>query len=97
LRCRQDWGIINSSAERTSEFIDYFSQKNSVTNYTKYEIFELIIASYNDTLLSELDSNELRIKFINFIKENAKEEIFIPILKYWKSIKNDEFPVGELL
>lgn len=92
----QDWGIINSSAERVLEFIDYFENKTISPN-NKYEIFELIIASYNDTLVYNLDKDEIRIRFIDFLNQNKKFIIFKPIIDYWISIIGDDYPVGKIL
>lgn len=90
----QDWGIINSSPERLIEFIDYFKENVLFDNQTKYEIFDLIIASFNDGLVE----NKFKIStiklFVDFIYEYSPNETFKPILDYWKSIKNEEYPVS---
>jgi hypothetical protein len=48
----QDWGIINSSSDRVHEFIQYF-EDNKMENSIKYELFELVIASFNDAIIEK--------------------------------------------
>jgi hypothetical protein len=92
----QDWGIINADAKRVEEFINYYV-KNKLHRTQQYSLFELIIASYNETLLQKIDTETLNKIFLEFIN-NYKNETLNGVIEYWKSIYDeDNFPVGKLL
>ena len=63
----------------------------------KYELFELIIASYNDALLENLVDEKLKVSFINFIKQNKNIKNYELVINYWIKIKSDDYPVGYIL
>lgn len=95
----QDWGIINSDPNRIKEFINYFEKhKNSKSNSFKYDMFELIVASYNDAILEDKINNIIENDFRDLINEHKNEELYQTIFSYWIEIKNnEEFPVGNYL
>lgn len=89
----QDWGIINADPCRVKEFILYYN--NLKTNFSKYELFELIVASFNELVLENKNEKEINDFFFEFIKKNLKHP-FIDILNYWNKIYNEEeFPVAK--
>lgn len=93
---QQDWGIENADPKRVEEFMDHFIA-NSLPQYIQYIVFELVIASYNEFILSGLKNPELEYKFINFIRSHSNG-VLDDIVRYWKSIcDSDGFPVGKLL
>ncbi len=93
----QDWGIINSSSDRVNEFVQYFEDNQILENSIKYELFELIIASFNDAILEGKMDKNLKSLFRDFLDKNSHNTTFKPIIDYWKSIENEEYPVGKLL
>ena len=94
----QDWGIINSSSNQVGEFIDYFLQNKTYPNYIKYELYELIVASYNDLLLEKIENDDIEKKICSFINEEIENECFKLVLNYWKKIYNEnEFPVYKFI
>ncbi len=93
----QDWGIVNSSADRVGEFMNYFSNKKSLNESMRYQLFELIIASFNDALLEDKCNEKLKNEFKALVDKYSKNEILQPILNYWKSIDGDEYPVNKFL
>jgi len=93
----QDWGIINASSHRVAEFIHYFEANTSLPESIKYQLFELIIASFNDSILENGVTKEQEHYFKQFIHKYSQDSIFKPILNYWKNIENEDFPVGKLL
>lgn len=93
----QDWGIVNSNPARVGEFIDYY-KKTELDDATRFHVFELIVASYNDAILGRLTKGQVKADFAQLVTESHS----IPQLKivrdYWKEIYNKEnFPVGKLL
>lgn len=89
----QDWGIANANPRRFEEFLSfYFSREFSF--YEKYELEELIIASFNEKLIDHQQVNE--DAFIDFLSHvNYKGH-----LGYWASLYTsdaDEFPVSEII
>ena len=95
---QQDWGIINASPERIHEFMEYYNNNVNLPNTIKYQLLELIIASFNEALVKNMVNENQKIAFKEFIKKNASNSHFRPILNYWKKIANiSEFPVGHLL
>jgi len=94
----QDWGIINESPDRVEEFIEYFDTHKSFPETIKYQLFELIIASFNNALLENTVTKKKELLFKKFIQQRSNNPTFKPILSYWKRITNEEeFPVGKLL
>ncbi len=93
----QDWGIINASYKRTEDFIDYYYQNFDEPIYVKYDLIELIIASFNDYELRGSKDKKLEIKFSDFLKKVCMEidlNVYNPF-QYWIDIANErEFPVG---
>lgn len=90
----QDWGIINADPNRVKEFISFYNDLN-YQDSIKYELFELIIASFNDLILEKKNEEVENNLFLNFIKNNLSLP-FINILDYWSKIcNNDEFPVAK--
>ena len=86
----QDWGIINADAQRLCEFISYY-KRNKMERTQAYQVFELILASFNEKLQEEAtSSDELR----TFITQHGKD--FPDQIEYWKDLKNDEeFPIAK--
>ena len=94
----QDWGIINGSADRVEEFINYFNTHESLPTTVKYPFFDLIVASFNEDLLEGSATKKKELLFKQFIQQNSSNSLFKPILSYWKRITNEEdFPVGKFL
>lgn len=91
----QDWGIINSDPSRVDEFINYLNENSSLSNEIKYQLFELIIASFNDALLEEKSNKDLNNKFVEFLQINANNPVLKLHLDYWKKIEGPEYPVGK--
>jgi hypothetical protein len=92
-----DWGIVNCDATRTAEFIAYY-KNTELDDETRFHVFELIVASYNDAMLARLVKQQLKADFLEIVKESH----LIPRLKvvrdYWKEIHDTKnFPVGRLL
>lgn len=91
----QDWGIINSDGNRVYEFINYYLVNYNFSDNIKYQLFDLIIASFNDLVLDKENDEKTTNYFISFVENNNREP-FINILLYWKRIYNEEeFPVSK--
>ncbi len=94
----QDWALINGSQGRMEEFIEYFNSHGFFPDRIKYELFELIIASFNEDLLENVATKEKELLFKRFIKKNSHNPLFKPILSYWKGVTNtEELPIGKFL
>ncbi|MGH2667498.1 hypothetical protein [Flavobacterium sp.] len=93
----QDWGIINSDSKRVKEFIIYFKKLKEINIYVQYEFFELIIASYNEMLINNIDTKEVSDSFDSFLNSNIYKDSFESIINYWIKIKSPEFPIGFIL
>lgn len=94
----QDWGIINGSSGRMEKFIKYFDTHKRFPETIKYQLFELIIASFNEDLLKGSATKEKELLFKKFIQQHSNNQTFQPILTYWKRISGkEEFSVGKLL
>jgi hypothetical protein len=92
----QDWGIINADAKRVEEFINYFVE-NTLHKTQQFQLFELIMASYNEAMLERIDTDALEKVFLEFVSAYNNETLDI-IGEHWKSIYDEEsFPVGKLL
>ncbi|ALR31265.1 hypothetical protein ATE47_12360 [Chryseobacterium sp. IHB B 17019] len=90
----QDWGIINADPNRVREFISYYN-KSDCPNIIKYELFELIIASFNELILEGKNEKLINDFFTDFINNNLTLP-FTDILDYWNNIYNkEEFPVAK--
>jgi hypothetical protein len=93
----QDWGIVNSNPARVAEFIDYY-KKTELDDETRFHVFELIVASYNDAILGRLAKGQVKADFLQVIKESHDTPKLKIVRDYWKEIYNKEnFPVGKLL
>lgn len=93
----QDWGIINSSADRVREFIDYYYSADSLSDVMKYQLLELIIASSNDAILENKIDDAIKNRFTRLITECSNNETFAPVLRYWRSLGKEDYPVKNLL
>ena len=92
----QDWGIINADAKRVEEFINYFME-NTLHRTQQFQVFELIMASYNEAMLERIDTEVLKKIFLEFVSIYNNEKLDI-IVKYWKSIYDEEiFQLGKVL
>ena len=97
---QQDWGIINADYRRLDDFINYYFQHSSELPYIKYDLIELIVASYNDYLNGTTKNAGVEGRFAYFIK-SVYDEIDLAVynpFQYWINIANEkEFPVGRIL
>ncbi len=93
---RQDWGIINANAARFNIFLDYYYEQIKPDDTKKYYLGELIIASFNEMLIS-VEYQVTDIEFDKFKKFISK--INFPLLTdYWKSLNHsDEFKVSKYI
>ena len=92
----QDWGIINADPNRIEEFISYYEENNTLHTTQKFELQELILASFNDALDERILSLRVEKFFQDFIIKNREEMEFQ--LKYWSSLNNSkEFPLADYL
>ena len=93
----QDWGIVNANYKRVRDFIEYYRNFNHPI-YLKYDLLELIIASFNEYELSGFKDKKLETQFCDFVKKVCTEinlHTYNPF-QYWIDIKNEkEFPVGK--
>jgi hypothetical protein len=88
----QDWGIINATAHRTEEFIDYFNA-NHLSDAMKYQLLELILASFNEALLEGTTHQAVADKLAGLHSNHAGNETLKPLFTYWKNL-GEEFPVS---
>lgn len=87
----QDWGIVNGRAERIKEFIDYFQKGEQIFHSTqKFELFELIISSFNDAIIKEVLTDERKILLNSFLEKYSTDELYEVILNYWRRDDNEE-------
>lgn len=93
----QDWGIINSDPERVVEFIDFYVSKSEIYPDCKYELIELVIASYNDALVENSATDALDVKFVDFLRLIKNEIYSQSIVSYWMKLDSEEFPVSRIL
>jgi hypothetical protein len=91
----QDWGVINSSGHRLLEFINYLNN-HTFPDFVQCELLELIIASFNDSLIENIcNKNDIDSFQEVIIKHEAS---CISVINYWKKIYNEEdFPAGGFL
>jgi hypothetical protein len=92
----QDWGIINADSNRFEEFLSFYENHPDLHLTQKYQLCDLIIASYNEAMiekkLAKKDLDEL-IKFISNYKHIHSE-----LIEYWSSLTDsDEFPVVKVI
>lgn len=93
----QDWGIVNSDPTRVAEFINYYKSAD-LDDETKFHVFELIVASYNDAMLARLTKGQVKADFAEIVAESHNVPTLKTVRDYWKEIYNKEnFPVGKLL
>ncbi|TDR17587.1 hypothetical protein [Marinicella litoralis] len=88
----QDWGIINADSSRFIEFNKYYCDSN-LESCEKYQIEELIIASFNEVLLNNMQTYESLSVFFGFLNK-AEHKV---VLDYWQSLNEDEFPVARII
>ena len=94
----QDWGIINADANRVVEFIDFFNTHSDLSPPMQYQMFELIVGSYNEVLIEGHAQDTLRIQFFSFLQQNGSHQGLNSILSYWRDLDDDEeFPVSKEL
>ena len=92
---RQDWGICNADAGRTSEFIRV-CRAELLTPVQQYAMVELVLASMNEALADGVADKELLSEFRAFLTLNLHG--IDPQLRYWSSLVDaDEFPLAALL
>lgn len=92
----QDWGIINADPDRAEEFLEFYENNSYLDDKQKFQLCELIIASFNEVMIdgkvSETDLKRLR-KFILKVKNSYPE-----VIEYWTSLDDyEEFPIAKLL
>ena len=93
----QDWGIVNWDATRVMEFITYY-KNTELDDATKFHVFELIVASYNDAILTRLAKQQPKAAFLEVVKESHSTPSLKAVRDYWKEIYEPKsFPVGRLL
>jgi hypothetical protein len=94
-----DWGIVNCDATRTGEFITYYKDKSTeMDDETKFHVFELVVASYNDAMLARLAKQQLKADFLEVVKDSHLTPSLKAVRDYWKEIQDTKnFPVGRLL
>lgn len=86
----QDWGIINSSPERLLEFIQFFEKETSPGEWSRYEMFELVMASYSDALEDDKCTDALKVEFNAWFNRNKDDVDLVPAVAYWKKYLNFE-------
>ncbi len=92
----QDWGIINSNPSRLKEFIDYRLSLKQISTSLRYELLELIIASFNEAMLENSINSDLENELQKVLDLDA--EICETVIQYWKSIYDKTtYLVGEYL
>ncbi|GAB2703478.1 hypothetical protein GCM10027037_31620 [Mucilaginibacter koreensis] len=92
----QDWGIVNADGTRTHEFIEYY--RNAFSTYIYYDLYELIVASYNEALQANIYDKELQESFLKVVEDALKNEYLLFLSQHWAKYEDDEFwPVGSLL
>lgn len=94
----QDWGIEYADAKRVDEFMDYFTN-NIINEHLQVDLFELIIASYNDAIVAGINNKQLQDKFLKVVNEVCKKNNnLIFIRDHWVENSDDDmFPVGKIL
>lgn len=87
----QDWGIINADGRRLNEFIDLYVNA-SLPETTRYQMFELILASANDALEQGIEPDITANTLVAFI--DVHECDFPEQVKYWSELSDEvEFPI----
>ena len=95
-----EWGIMNGTANRIKEFIEYYNSfKTLLEDTTKFDYQELVIVSMNDAILENKVTNEVNFLFKEFIYQHLDNKLYFETTYvYWMSIASkEEFPVGFLL
>lgn len=97
----QDWGLVYGDATRIKEFIDYFDNKrNYEEEFIKYDLYDLILSSFNESLLEEKFNDEVFNLLTSFLKKYRDDLILKEKIEYWKSgYENDSdfFLLGKYL
>lgn len=77
----QDWAIEFANKDRIQEFLDML-KTSSLSASEKYAIISLILASYDEYLFQNIDTDEtLWLEIINAVNGNRKD--YDDILNYW--------------
>lgn len=84
----QDWDIELANKDRVKEFTDYLNTA-ILTNEQKFALMSLIVASYEDLLVSK---NKLYTPFWHKIGHilNSEKHLYQPIIDYWTQDKTTE-------
>ena len=92
----QDWGICNSCSNRVEEFIRFYESRSNCPNHVKWDLVELIIASYNDRIVEGNANPTSDEMFKAFISRHKWEYHVRFQANYWKKIiEHEEFPIGK--
>lgn len=94
----QDWGIVNANANRVDDFIEYF-EKNFYELHTtqKFELFELIIASFNDAIIENLFTVNMQKSLADFLKKYADNSLYSVILRYWRENTDEDMQIARYI
>jgi hypothetical protein len=93
----QDWGIMYSDAKRLDEFMAYYNT-TELDDYQQFNVFELIVASYNDAILEGGVNKSQKDIFSHILNKTTSNKKLDIVKDYWRRISNnEEFPVGKLL
>jgi len=90
----QDWGLIYADDKRVEELMDYFIS-NPLNKTMQFYVLELIVYSYNETLLLNNAPYHLQNKLANVLNQADQRLNFL--LTNWRTIADDDFPVGRLI
>jgi len=92
-----DWGIVNSDPARVGEFMKYYKSAG-FDEQVRSHVFELILSSYNDAILSRKLNQQLKADFSAIIIESRSMPALKVVREYWKEIYDrKDFPIGRLL
>ncbi len=92
-------GELLALGNRVEEFIDYFNTKE-LNKREKFELCELIIASFNDALVKNAITKTLISKFNLFLDKTKQDTHYSVIFDYWRCLKDSDhesFPVSKIL
>lgn len=91
----QDWGIVNADAYRVEEFIEYFEKNFHELHTTqKFELFELIIASFNEAIIEKLFTVNRQKSLTDFLKKHADNSLYSVILEYWCENTDEDMQIA---
>lgn len=89
----QDWGIVNASGERLTEFCSYLRTRRDLRVETRHQLAELVLASANEALLA--DPEAALSEVTELIRDDS--EAFALELPYWRRLGGEEFPIAARL